>query len=578
MIVVPEARIREMKANGWWGEETLDDRFLKFVSERPDAEALIDPFNTPDFVGSAPKRLTWRQTAEAVDRMAAVLTAHGIGKDQVLVVQLPNIAELTIIYLACARLGVIASPAAVQYREHELANIIDRTDAVAALTCERVGKQAHGPMVAGLIDRCPTLKHVFVLGDVSVDSALPMDALLAAVTPHQIAAGHATAKSAAVTADDIFTICWTSGTEAQPKGVPRSHNEWFIMGAGVVDAADLEQGAHLLNPFPMVNMAGISTALIGWLLLGGVLVQHHPFDLPVMLKQIRDEKIDYTVAPPAVLNLLLQNEALLEGIDFGRLKSIGSGSAPLSEWMVRTFHEKYGVQIVNYFGSNEGASFPSALKDIPDPAERAVLFPRLGEGFVWKAKLYDRIFTRLVDPETEQTITEGGRVGELRVKGATIFSGYWRAPEINARAFDEDGWFRTGDLFELAGDDLQYLRFVGRLKDIVIRGGMNISSEEIESHLVAHPAVAEAAIVGAPDDNLGERLAAFIAFRPGQTATMAEINRFLTTERQVAVYKQIERLEVLDALPRNPVGKVLKRELRQTFTPSVTPAEVSESA
>ena len=266
-----------------------------------------------------------------------------------------------------------------------------------------------------------------------------------------------------------------------------------------------------------------------------------------------------------MLNLLLQNEAMLQGIDFKRLKSIGSGSAPLSEWMVRGFHEKYGVQIVNYFGSNEGASFPSALKDLPEAADRASLFPRLGEGFTWACKLHDRIFTRLVDPETEQEITEGGRVGELRVKGATIFSGYWRAPEINARAFDADGWFRTGDLFEYAGDRLQHIRFVGRLKDIIIRGGMNISSEEIESHLTAHPAVAEVAVVGAPDPTLGERLAAFVVFRPDQSATLAELNAFLTGERQVAVYKQIERLEPIDALPRNPVGKILKRDLRQTF-------------
>ena len=146
--------------------------------------------------------------------------------------------------------------------------------------------------------------------------------------------------------------------------------------------------------------------------------------------------------------------------------------------------------------------------------------------------------------------------------GATVFSGYWQAPDINARAFDADGWFRTGDLFELAGDDLQFIRFVGRLKDVIIRGGMNISSEEIEGHLAGHPAVAEAAVVGAPDPNLGERLAAFIVFKPDQTATLEEINRFLTHDKQVAVYKQIERLETIAALPRNPVGKVLKRELR----------------
>ncbi|WP_426036604.1 class I adenylate-forming enzyme family protein [Brevundimonas sp. DC300-4] len=570
MIVIPKDRIKEMKSKGWWGDQTLDDLFQKHVAAHPDIEALVDPLNAADVVGGQPDRLTWRETAHAVDRLAAVLVAHGITKDKVVVIQLPNIAELSIAYLACLRLGVIASPAPVQYRESELAYIIDRTDAVAAITADRIGKQQHGQMIVALKARCPTLKTVFVLGETCPAGALDLEPLMDGVTGKQHRAAQKAARDARITADDIVTICWTSGTEAQPKGVPRSHNEWIIMGAGVIDAADLEPGARLLNPFPMVNMAGISTAFVGWLLLGGVLIQHQPFDLQILLRQIREERIDYTVAPPAVLNLLLQNEALLEGIDFKRLKSIGSGSAPLSEWMVRTFHEKHGVQIVNYFGSNEGASFPSALKDIPDPAERATLFPRLGDGFKWNCLLHDRIFTRLVDPETEREITQSGQPGELRVKGATIFSGYWRAPEINARAFDKDGWFRTGDLFELAGDRLQYLKFVGRLKDIVIRGGMNISSEEIENHLVAHPAIAEAAVVGSPDANLGERLAAFVVYRPGQTATMEEINRFLTVERQVAVYKQIERLETLDALPRNPVGKVLKRDLRAAFNQTET--------
>lgn len=570
MIVIPKDRIQDMKSKGWWGDQTLDDMFRKHVAAHPDAEALVDPLNAAEVVGGQPDRLTWREVSHAVDRMAAVLTARGIGKDKVVVVQLPNIAELSIAYLACLRLGIIVSPAPVQYRESELAYIIDKTEAVAAITADRIGKQAHGEMIVGLKARCPSLQTVFVLGETCPAGALDLEPLMDGVTGKQHRAAETAAKAARVTPDDIFTICWTSGTEAQPKGVPRSHNEWIIMGAGVIDAADLAPGARLLNPFPMVNMAGISTAFVGWLLLGGVLIQHQPFDLPILLKQMREEKIDYTVAPPAVLNLLLQNEAMLEGIDFGRLKSIGSGSAPLSEWMVRTFHEKYGVQIVNYFGSNEGASFPSALKDIPDPAQRATLFPRLGEGFTWNCMLHDRIFTRLVDPETEQEITEAGHPGELRVKGATVFSGYWKSPEINAKAFDADGWFRTGDLFELAGDRLQFIKFVGRLKDIVIRGGMNISSEEIENHLVAHPAIAEAAVVGSPDTNLGERLAAFIVYRPGQTATMEEINRFLTAERQVAVYKQIERLETLDALPRNPVGKVLKRDLRAAFNKTET--------
>lgn len=565
MIVVPEERIRDFKARGWWGEETLDDLFRRHVAAMPDAESVVDPINREAIMGGAPARLTWAEVEDRVARYVAVLHSTGVGRDDVVAVQLPNVIELGLIYLACIRLGAIVTPAPVQYREHELAYILRKTDAKAVVTAARIGKHAHAEMMLAVQTGAAALNTVLVVGGHAPDGTIDLDARASALDATEIEAGRAAARAANICADDIVTICWTSGTEAEPKGVPRSHNEWIIMGAGVTDAADLKPGAVMLNPFPMVNMAGISTSFVSWLLLGGVLVQHQPFDLQIFLQQVRDEKIDYTVAPPAILNLLLQNEALLEGVDFGRLRAIGSGSAPLSEWMVRTFHEKYGVQIVNYFGSNEGASFPSAQKDVPDAAERAVLFPRLGDGFEWKALLHDRIFTRLVDPETEQEITEPGLPGELRVKGATVFSGYWRAPEINARAFDDDGWFRTGDLFELAGDRLQFYRFVGRLKDVIIRGGMNISSEEIEGHLIGHPAVADAAVVGAPDPNLGERLCAFVVFKPGQSADLGDINRFLTGDKHVAVYKQIERLEVIAVLPRNPVGKVLKRELRQSL-------------
>lgn len=571
MIVVPEARIRDFKARGWWGDRTLDDLFRKWVNEKPDAEACVDPANAADIVGGVGERLSWRQLDQAVDRLAAVLHAHGLRKDDVVVVQLPNIIELGVVYLACIRLGLIASPAPVQYREHELDYIVGKSRASAAITADRIGKHAHGVMLMGVKARAPNLKHVFVLGETCPTGAADLEQLTDAVTGRQLTDARKAMKTARVTADDVVTLCWTSGTEAQPKGVPRSHNEWLIMGEAVTDAADLAPGARLLNPFPMVNMAGISTSFVSWLMLGGVLIQHQPFDLQIFLKQIRDEKVDYTVAPPAVLNLLLQNEALLEGIDFGRLKSIGSGSAPLSEWMVRTFHEKYGVQIINYFGSNEGASFAGTLKDVPDPVLRASHFPRLGGGRKWSAVMHDRVETRVVDPETEKEITEAGVPGELRVRGPTIFSGYWQAPEINARAFDAEGWFRTGDLFELAGDESQFIRFVGRLKDVIIRGGMNISSEEIEGLLIGHPAIADVAVVGSPDQNLGERLCAFVVFKPDQSADMAEINRYLTADKHVAIYKQIERLEVVDALPRNPVGKVLKRELRERLG-TATPA------
>ncbi|MGE3862197.1 MAG: class I adenylate-forming enzyme family protein [Burkholderiaceae bacterium] len=559
MILVPRERIEEFRAKGWWGSRTMAQLFLQNAADLPEREAVVDPSNKAALVGAAPRRLSYRELSAEVGRMVALMRAQGLRKDDVVVVQLANGIEQYQVYLACACLGVVVCPVPVQYREHELDYVVSQTEAVVAITQQRIGRTAHAAMWTGLAPRHATLRAIWVYGDEPPAGTLPLTALLAGTAPTPVADMH----DPAVSADDVFTICWTSGTEAKPKGVPRSHNEWLIVGLSVKDAAELDDGARVLNPFPFVNMAGISTGLASWLMLRGTVVQHHPFDFDVFLGQLRDEAVHYTIAAPALLNQLMQQPAKLEGIDFKRLSRIGSGSAPLSEWLVRGFAERYGVQIINYFGSNEGAALSSTPGDLPDPAQRAAFFPRLGvSGYSWSAVNAPKVRTRLVDPDTGEDIDEPGRPGELRFAGATIFSGYFRAPELTARAFDEQGFYRTGDLFEIAGDRKQFYRFVGRSKDLVIRGGMNISSEEIENLAIGHPAIAEAAVVGWPDETMGERVCVFAVLRAGHSLTLAELVAYLREQCRVAAFKLPEHLIEIDALPRNPVGKVLKRDLR----------------
>ncbi|MBN9428088.1 MAG: acyl--CoA ligase [Burkholderiales bacterium] len=560
MILVPRERIEEFRAKGWWGSRTMGELFLENAARAPQREAVVDPPNKQALVGVAPRRLTYAELVAEVGRMVAVLRAQGLRKDDVVVVQMANGIEQYQVYLACACLGIIVCPVPVQYREHELDYVIDKTEAVLAITQQRIGRSAHAAMWAALAAQHASLRAVWAYGDELPAGVLPLSALLAQAEPVPADA----MLDAGVSADDVFSICWTSGTEANPKGVPRSHNEWLIVGLSVKDAAELSEGARVLNPFPFVNMAGISTGLASWLMLRGTVVQHHPFDLDVFLGQLRDEAVHYTIAAPALLNQLLQQPDKLAGIDFKRLSRIGSGSAPLSEWLVRGFAERHGVQIINYFGSNEGAALSSTPGELPDPAQRAAFFPRIGvDGFNWSAVNAGKVRTRLVDPDTGEEISESGRPGELRFAGATIFSGYYRAPELTARAFDDQGYYRTGDLFEIAGDRNQFYRFVGRSKDLVIRGGMNISSEEIENLVIGHPAVAEAAMVGWPDETMGERVCVFAVLRAGHALTLAELVAYLREQCRVAAFKLPEHLIQIDALPRNPVGKVLKRELRE---------------
>ena len=267
------------------------------------------------------------------------------------------------------------------------------------------------------------------------------------------------------------------------------------------------------------------------------------------------------------MNMLLNNPAILDKQDLSSLRCIGCGGAPLSEWMVETFQNKYNLTVQNIFGSNEGATLLSARNEIEDPLLRAKYFPRFGvEGFDWTNPVSKLVRTKLVSVETNAEIIEPGQPGELLISGATVFDGYWNAPEANAEVFDEEGFFKTGDLFEISPEDTQmrFYKFCGRCKDLIIRGGMNISPEELDNLLSAHPKMLEVAVTGYDDDILGEKVGVVAVVAEGETISLDEIIEFLR-DQQIAKYKMPEDLRLIDALPKNPVGKVLRRELKDLF-------------
>ena len=531
MKLHPQARVQEYTANGWWTAETIDGLFRSRVAERPDALAVVDPPNKGDLMASGALRCTWAELDSLVEGSAAVLAERGISAGDVVGVQLPNSVELVQAFLAIVRIGAIACPFPMQYREHELGRLGSVAGLAAFVTTgdghERV---ANTGLSMPIID--PTRSE-----------------------------GGSLAGRTDVDPNECVTICWTSGTESTPKGVPRCHYDWLAMSWGVVDGMGLTAGDVMLNPFPMVNMAGIGGMLLPWLRTGCTMAVHHPFDLMTFLTQVAIERVTYTVAPPALLAMLLQRDDVLAKADISSLRAIGSGSAPLSPAMVKGWQERYGIPIVNFFASNEGVALISDPTSFPDPEARARYFPRWGaDGVTWPSRLGNWTSLRVVDPETGDEINEPGRTGELCTKGPTVFAGYLRGTGA-VDPFDSDGYLHTGDLFELAGDRLEHLRYVDRLKDLVIRGGMNIAPAEIEALLAAHPKIADVAVVGYPDEVLGERVCAVVVPRPGEAVTLEDVTSFLR-DRRIASFKLPERVEIVDALPRNPVGKVIKRDLR----------------
>ena len=568
MILVPQDKIEAYTRQGWWGERTLGELFLTQAERLGARLAVADPPNRVQISGQAPLRWSWQELLVEVGRYAAFLHGQGLRKDDVLVMQLPNCVEMHALYLACAMLGVVVTPVPVQYRAHELAHVVATTQARLAVTTARVG---HYPLAEHWVQHAEQLvglEKIWSYGEAIPSGCADLRAALALCPVWDARTLRAHMQDIGLTAHDVLTICWTSGTEAQAKGVPRNHNEWLIIGQSVMDAGQMQPGTQMLIPFPFVNMAGVSTSLVAWLMCGGGLYQHHPFDLDVFIQQLREQPVDYSVAAPAVLNQLLKQPEKLAGVDLSRLKRMGSGGGPLSQWLLQEMYTQFGIEVVNYFGSNEGASMASAPADMPDRSQRALFFPRVGvPGYEWSLSNSRKISTRLVDLDTGEDITGPGRVGELRFKGPTIFSGYYRSPQLTARAFDEQGYYRTGDLFEIAGERQQFYRFAGRHKDIVIRGGMNISSEEIENLLLGHPKVRESAVIGCPDAVLGEKVCAVVVPQPGQTVTLEELVHHLRHVDEVAAFKWPEKLILMDALPRNAVGKILKRELRERFFP-----------
>ena len=569
MILVKSETIQAYVEKGWWSEQTIGDLFLHWANRRASELAVLDPPNQFDICGCPPQQWTWHELLGQVGRYAALLSSQGLRKDDILVMQLPNSVEQHAIYLACAMTGIVVSPIPVQYRIHEISHVMEITQAKLAITTQHVGSFKAAQMWAEHAHLFPSLKSIWSLGQDLPAGVESLSNLLLQTTEWHAEQLKDHMQASNVTAHDVVTICWTSGTEAKSKGVPRNHNEWLIVGFTVSQAGELKEGAHLLIPFPFVNMAGVSTSLATWLLVGGTLHHHHPFDLNLFVEQLRAFPIDYSVAPPAILNLLLKEPEKMAGVNLTRLKRIGSGGGPLSEWMMIEMKNQFGIEVVNYFGSNEGAALSSTPLDMPDCGQRALYFPRMGvPQFTWKMDVAQKIQTRLVDIDTQEDITESGRLGELRFKGPTIFSGYYKSPELTHKAFDEQGFYRTGDLFEIAGDQGQYYRFAGRHKDIVIRGGMNISSEEIENLLMSHADVRDVAVIGLPDAIMGERVCAVVVPKADASLTLPQLIEHLRSVKVVAAYKWPESLVLVEELPRNPVGKVLKRELRERYAPS----------
>ncbi len=543
MITSSPERVAALSATGAWREQTLDSLLARHGNERPGVIAVKDQPNREQLTGDLPLALTWRELENASDNLAQSLQSLGVQAGETVLVQLPNVSELLVLYYAMSNLGAILSPVPVQYGRHELQLLAGALGAGKVITLRQLRDSALADRARRALPDC----RVLVFGeDLTIDTAPP-------------SAAH---DRPPADANRILTICWTSGTTGTPKGVPRSHNMWMATGRCSAEAGGIAANEVLLNPFPLVNMAALGGFLFPAALLGCTLVLHHPLDPPLFLKQLQDEGVTFTIAPPALLNQLAKEPGLWRQFDFSALRRIGSGSAPLAPWMIETFRRDYGKEIVNFYGSNEGIALYATPETAPQPEVRAAMFRRPGPG--------ELIATRVADPDSGAEMAAVGDRGELLISGATVFDGY--LDHDNSDLFSVDGYFRSGDLVEICGEAGDYYRIVGRCKDIINRGGMKISPVELDVALEQHPDLAEAAVCAYPDERLGEKICAcLVPGEAGRAPGLEELQGWLLA-RGFARFKIPERIELFEQLPRNPLGKVQRFSLQDEVASREAPS------
>ncbi|MBR0659069.1 cyclohexanecarboxylate-CoA ligase [Neoroseomonas oryzicola] len=525
------ARRAAMRAAGHWRDETLLDHLARAVAARPSHTAIVARRSE---TGEA-RRITYAELDRLSTLVAMSLRERGIGAGDVVSFQLPNWWEFSVLHLACLKLGAVSNPLMVIFRERELGFMLGLAESKVMVVPHRFRGFDYPAMVANVRDRLPALKHVVVAGGTGPDA---YDTLL---SPQGDPAAF---RPAPPSPDDVIQLLYTSGTTGEPKGVMHSSNTMLSNLAPFAERLGLGAGDVIHMPSPLAHQLGFMYGIVLPVMLGGTAVLQDIFAPEEMARQIRDEGATFTMGATPFLNDLTEHVART-GEGTPSLRVFVSAGAPIPRALVAKARPTLGAAVVSAWGMSEnGAVTTTYLDDVEEKATTTDGCPLPG------------MELRILD--AEGGIAPSGEQGRLQVRGCSNFVGYLKRPELDTT--DPQGWFDTGDLARM--DPEGYIRIAGRSKDIIIRGGENIPVVEVEGLLFRHPAIAEVAVVGYPDDRLGERACAYVRLREGASLTLAEMTAYLQDQRMARQYMP-ERLEIVQELPRTPSGKIQKFRLRE---------------
>jgi len=530
--LTPET-ISRYKSSGHWRDYPLLAAFQSAVARTPHKAAIVSPDG---------RRLTYAETTEKVDAIARNLYGIGIRPGDVVSMQLPNCAEFVLVHLAALRIGAVTNPLLPNYRSKELSFILAFARSKICIIPDRYRGFDYVSMHRELRGALPDLQAVYVKGFDVGPGMRPFDELLEA-------SSHASPPEDARSCNDVTLLAFTSGTESTPKGVMHSENTMMYGTLAMASLLRLTSDDVVWTPSPMGHGTAFQWGMRQALTIGATLVLQDVWDPVEGIKLIERERCTFTLGATPFATMLLECPEINKH-DLSSFRIFGCAGAAIPEQLGKRFRERTGCTLIGMWGMTE-----CFVGSASAPAEsEQKLWLTDGKAMPGaELAIFDETRTKTLPP---------GQIGELATRGPHVALGYFKDPSRTESTFRSDGWMFSSDLATI--DDAGYIRLVGRMKDVVNRGGLKISVREIEEMLLAHGAFSNVALVAVPDARLGEKSCAFVVCRPGRETKFEEVVGYLES-KGVAKYKLPEYFVSLPEFPMTASGKIQKFQLRDAF-------------
>ena len=532
-----EQRRAAYRQQGLWGDASLADYWQQTARAMPDKIAVVDNHGAS---------YNYSALDHAASCLANWMLAKGIESGDRIAFQLPGWCEFTVIYLACLKIGAVSVPLLPSWREAELVWVLNKCQAKMFFAPTLFKQTRPVDLILPLQNQLPQLQQI-----VGVDKLAPATSSLSL---SQIIADNTPLTTAITThGDELAAVLFTSGTEGLQKGVMLTHNNILASERAYCARLNLTWQDVFMMPAPLGHATGFLHGVTAPFLIGARSVLLDIFTPDACLALLEQQRCTCMLgATPFVYDLL--NVLEKQPADLSALRFFLCGGTTIPKKVAREC-QQLGIKLLSVYGSTE--SSPHAVVNLDDPLSRFMHT----DGYAAAG-----VEIKVVD-DARKTLPPGCE-GEEASRGPNVFMGYFDEPELTARALDEEGWYYSGDLCRM--DEAGYIKITGRKKDIIVRGGENISSREVEDILLQHPKIHDACVVAMPDERLGERSCAYVVLKaPHHSLSLEEVVAFFSRKR-VAKYKYPEHIVVIEKLPRTASGKIQKFLLRKDIMRRLT--------